>query len=120
MTYSGDPERGTERGIVMLGPPGSRRRDRLPKGWLRLLANGVTYWAKFVKIALNVVRERATDSRYEPNLLDGILRSWFGRKGILPGKPIFHVGFRPMGPDSIGQTWEMYPIESRGEWPLES
>lgn len=42
MTYSGDPERGTERGIVMLGPPGSRRRDRLPKGWLRLLANGVT------------------------------------------------------------------------------
>ncbi|MFQ5910480.1 MAG: hypothetical protein ACE5IJ_07140, partial [Thermoplasmata archaeon] len=116
VTYSGDPERGTERGIVMLGSPGSRRRDRLPKGWVRLMANGVAYWGKFVKIALNVVKEKPTESRHESNLLDGILRSWFGREGILPGEPVCHVGFRHVRSKSEDKLWEMYPSGFRRRW----
>ncbi len=95
----------------MLGSPGTESRDRLPKGWVLLIANGVVYWAKFVKIALNVVREISTDSRREPNLLDGILRAWFGREGILPGDPVCHVGFRRVGTEASHPIWEMFPIE---------
>ncbi len=94
VTYSGKLERGTEHGIVILGSPGTKQRDRLPSGWIRLRANRVDYWGKFVTIALNVVKESPMDSRQEPNLLDGILRVWFGREGFLPGGRVCHVAFR--------------------------
>jgi hypothetical protein len=109
VTYSGNPRRGAERGIIMLGTPGSSHRDRLPSGWVRLRANGLDYWGKFAKIALNVVREKRTDARSEPNLLDGILRSWFGKEGILPGDPVCHVTFRESGAGGE-KVWEMLPI----------
>lgn len=111
VTYSGNSGRGTDRGIVMLGSPGTGRRDNLPKDWVRLMANDISYWGKFVKIALNVVKESPTESRLEPNLLDGILRTWFGRDGILPGAPVCHVGFRKTKSEAGTQLWEMFPFQ---------
>ena len=55
-------------------------------------ADGGTYEAHFVKVAVNVVRQPKT----EDDLLPGLLRKWFGPDAGLPGTT-HHVVFVQRG-----------------------
>lgn len=105
VTYAGSG--GNERGIVMLDSPGTEKRDRLPdKGeWNKLIVEGETHWMKPAKIALNVVKENRGG---EENVLDDILRDWFGEEGILPGGKTHHVSIDPV---EMGDEKEVFKME---------
>jgi superfamily II DNA or RNA helicase/HKD family nuclease/predicted house-cleaning noncanonical NTP pyrophosphatase (MazG superfamily) len=65
---------------VMFG----ERRESLPVDWHLVDINGRHLYGKFVKVALNVLKERPTDDRDEPNLLTVELARLFG--GAMPVK----------------------------------
>ena len=65
---------------VMFGP----RREGLPVDWHLVDINGRHLYGKFVKVALNVLKERPTDDRSEPNLLTAELTRLFG--GTIPAR----------------------------------
>ncbi len=76
-----DPSDGSV--CVMFGS--GREREGLPMGWHLVAINGRHLYAKFVKVALNVLKTEPTDSRQVPNLLSNELLKLFG--GMLPAKP---------------------------------
>ncbi|MFO0461114.1 MAG: DEAD/DEAH box helicase family protein [Burkholderiales bacterium] len=81
---------------VMIG----KDRAGLPEGWHPVRVNGIVYYGKFMKIALNVLKARPIDGRSEPNLLTRVLRELFG--GEVP--PRAKVRFiRDAGAD----VWEL-------------
>lgn len=53
-------------------------RDGLPVDWHLVEINGRHLYGKFVKVALNVLKERPVDDRNEPNLLTSELIKLFG------------------------------------------
>jgi hypothetical protein len=59
-------------------------RDGLPSGWHLVMINGRHLYGNFVKVALNVLKERPTDDRAVPNVLTAELMKLFegtsGRK----------------------------------------
>lgn len=68
-------------GQPILFLPSGVHRERLPSGWVRLVADEKTYEANFVKVAVNVVREPGQTA----NILPALLRTWFGGDAGLPG-----------------------------------
>ncbi|PYV37166.1 MAG: hypothetical protein DMG09_15410 [Acidobacteria bacterium] len=62
-------------GRPILFHPERKTRPDIPRGWTDVIADGVTYQANFVKVAVNVVRVREGPR----NQLPEILRRWFGR-----------------------------------------
>jgi superfamily II DNA or RNA helicase/predicted house-cleaning noncanonical NTP pyrophosphatase (MazG superfamily) len=73
---------GDERGIIMLGSDESAPIPRA-QGWKPVMMNGRRWWAKFAKIAVNVLKE-APDDNASPNLLTEQLEVMFGPGGHLP------------------------------------
>jgi hypothetical protein len=61
-----------------------KNREGLPTGWHLVAINRRLLYGKFVKIALNVLKERPVDDRDEPNLLTAELTRLFG--GWLPAR----------------------------------
>jgi hypothetical protein len=59
-------------------------RDGLPTGWHLVMINGRYLYGNFVKVALNVLKQRPTDDRTVPNVLTAELTKLFegtsGRK----------------------------------------
>lgn len=73
---------GDNRGIIMLGSDESAPIPRA-QGWKPVMMNGRRWWAKFAKIAVNVLKE-SPDDVASPNLLTEQLEFMFGPGGYLP------------------------------------
>ncbi len=69
----------TGRPILFL--PDRATTEGIPSGWTPVVADGETYEANFVKVAVNVMRQEGS----EDNVLPEVLRSWFGEDAGLPG-----------------------------------
>ena len=78
---AGEVSAGAKRRSVMFGSD----RETLPEGWHLVLINGKHLYGKFVKVALNVLKDSATDDRSVPNALTGEIEALFG--GRLPPRP---------------------------------
>jgi hypothetical protein len=68
-------------GKPILFLPSRDRNPGIPDGWVEVTADGDTYQAKFVKIAVNVLTRGTSDA----NVLPNILHKWFGPNAGLPG-----------------------------------
>lgn len=68
-------------GGPMLFLPKRDRHPEIPSGWTTIVVEGEALEAKFVKVALNVVRRPGANE----NLLRGLLRDWFGPHAGEPG-----------------------------------
>lgn len=68
-------------GRPILFLPAGSSRDELPTGWTPVSIEGRPYQANFANIAINAVREPASDT----NELPAILRGWFGPDAGAPG-----------------------------------
>ena len=65
---------------ILFLPPRERTAG-IPEGWVDVVADGVSYQAKFAKVAINVMqRVGGTD-----NVLGDVLRQWFGPNAGQPG-----------------------------------
>lgn len=102
---------GEDKGIIMLG---SDERAPIPRGqgWVAVRINGKALWAKFAKIAINVLKERPDDGAGEPNILTQELEAMFGPGGFLPQRGN-KVRIGPAAADSA--TWEILPYRSTRE-----
>ncbi len=98
---AGNAVEGTDRRnlCVMFG----NDRAGLPEGWHPVRVAGATFYGKFVKVALNVLKTRPTDDRTEPNLLTGTLHELFG--GEVP--PRAKIRFVK---DAGADVWEMMAV----------
>ena len=67
---------------IMFGPAG---RKGLPEGWHLVAINGRHLYARFVAVALNVLKAAPVDTPSEPNLLTDERQALFG--GTLPSRP---------------------------------
>jgi hypothetical protein len=76
---------GDDRGIINLG---NDEAAPIPRngGWKQVIINGNQMWAKFAKIAINVLKQRPEDSPTLPNRLTQELEAMFGPGGYLPGR----------------------------------
>lgn len=68
-----------DRPILFL--PSREQTPGIPEGWVDVVANGITYQAKFAKVAVNVMHERGSDT----NALPDVLRDWYGEHAGQPG-----------------------------------
>lgn len=66
------------RGIIMLG---NDPKDQVPRGraWKVVLIDGERFYAKFAKVAINVLKEKPNEDRSIPNRLTDVLEHWFGK-----------------------------------------
>ena len=71
--------------------PDRAKHPQIPSGWVAVEANGKSYEANLVKIAINVLREPGS----EENILPRILTGWFGQDAGRPGTN-YHVIFEPL------------------------
>lgn len=106
---------GQDRCIVMLG---TDERAPVPRGrgWVAVRMNGKALWAKFAKIAINVLKARPVDGDHEPNVLTEELVAMFGPEPCRP-----HSGNRVRiapAPDDPA-TWDITPFApgARGDQP---
>ncbi len=75
-------------------------RESLPDGWHLVLINGKHLYGKFATVALNVLKDVATDDRTVPNALTRELEALFG--GRLPQRPRVRLIKKPGSP-----VWEI-------------
>jgi hypothetical protein len=68
-------------GRPILFLPSRDRNPGIPEGWVEVTADGETYQANFVKIAVNVMTRGTSDE----NVLPEVMRKWFGPNAGLPG-----------------------------------
>jgi superfamily II DNA or RNA helicase len=61
--------------------PSRDRTPGVPEGWVEVRADGEEYLANFVKVAVNVMHGKGS----ETNVLGDVLRRWFGRGAGQPG-----------------------------------
>jgi superfamily II DNA or RNA helicase len=97
---SGDP---------MLFLPARERHPNIPEGWRRINIDGELYEAKFVQIAINVVRRPGS----EANLLPEILRRWFGPNAGESGTRAQQVFF-----ELVADTYHARPLAVGSELTL--
>jgi len=102
-------------GKPILFLPSRDRNPGIPEGWVEVTADGETYQAKFVKIAVNVMTRGSSDA----NVLPDLMHKWFGPNAGLPGTT-FQVVFE-QSPDGYILSpltekherrltlWERYP-----------
>lgn len=69
-------------GRPILFLPDRTRNPGIPEGWTEVIADGETYQARFVQIAVNVVTRPGEDG----NVLPDLLRRWFGPNAGQPGQ----------------------------------
>ncbi|HEY9722814.1 MAG TPA: hypothetical protein V6D47_12440, partial [Oscillatoriaceae cyanobacterium] len=74
---------GEDRGIIMLGSDDEAPIPR-NQGWQKVTVDGRVLYAKFAKIAINVLKEEPNDGSATPNILTNVLENWFGKQGYLP------------------------------------
>jgi superfamily II DNA or RNA helicase len=96
-------------GRPILFLPDHGRVPGIPEGWVPVVADGQTYEADFVKVAVNVMRRLGS----EENALPALLRQWFGDQVGSPGTRA-EVEFS----DRSGE-WVLEPVRTR-ESALES
>ena len=73
---------------IMFG--NGEQRAGMPEGWHPVRINGEFLYGKFVKVALNVLKDKPTDDRSVPNLLTAQLRQLLSHGqpgGALPLRP---------------------------------
>jgi superfamily II DNA or RNA helicase/diadenosine tetraphosphate (Ap4A) HIT family hydrolase len=68
-------------GRPILFLPPRDKNPSIPSGWTPIQADGNEFEAKFVKVAVNIVRQPDSSE----NVLEDILRNWFGENAGLPG-----------------------------------
>jgi hypothetical protein len=68
-------------GRPILFLPDRASSSSIPEGWQTVIVDGKPHRARFVKVAVNVVRKPGSDT----NVLPAILRGWFGPDAGLPG-----------------------------------
>lgn len=68
-------------GKPILFLPSRDRNPGIPEGWVEITADGETYQANFVKIAVNVMTRGVSDE----NALPDLMRKWFGPNAGRPG-----------------------------------
>jgi len=68
-------------GRPILFLPDRAREPGIPEGWVPVIADGQTYEANFVKVAVNVMRRIGS----QENALPALLRQWFGDQAGSPG-----------------------------------
>ncbi len=94
----------SERGLcIMFGK--ANQRSGLPEGWHPVRINGQFFYGNFVKIAMNVLKDKPTDDRAVPNVLTQQLRLLLsqGQPGnALPPRPRVRL-IR----SSSAATWEI-------------
>ncbi|MNS14895.1 UvrABC system protein B [compost metagenome] len=99
---------GQNRGIIMLGDDQTAPIPR-DQGWTSVQVNGQRLWAKFAKIAINVLKEHPDDSD-GPNLLTEQLEVMFGKDGFLPSaQNRVRIAPLPGEPD----VWSIEPFQGR-------
>ena len=95
-------------GRPLLFLPNRDKTPGIPFGWQPITANGESYSANFVKVAVNVMRKDDN----EGNILPDVLRGWFGENAGQPGSAdriIF---------EWIENNYVLRPLESKGEGPI--
>jgi superfamily II DNA or RNA helicase/diadenosine tetraphosphate (Ap4A) HIT family hydrolase len=68
-----------DRPILFLPP--RERTPGIPEGWVDVAVEGVSYQAKFAKVAVNVMHQTGS----EENALPAVLRHWYGEDAGQPG-----------------------------------
>jgi hypothetical protein len=96
-------------GKPILFLPSRDRNPGIPEGWAEVTADGQTYQAKFVKIAVNVLTHGSSDT----NVLPDLMHKWFGPNAGLSGTT-FQVVFE-QSPDG----YLLSPLDDRHERRLE-
>ena len=89
-------------GRPILKLPDREKTPGVPSDWVEILVNGQPHVANFVKQFVNVVR---TDREAEKNVLEDIVRGWFGPDAGRPGTR-FEVAF-----ESAGDRLQMEPVD---------
>jgi superfamily II DNA or RNA helicase/diadenosine tetraphosphate (Ap4A) HIT family hydrolase len=87
-------------GRPILKLPPRDQIPNIPEGWVEIRADGATYKANFVRIAVNLIRKEGDPA----NQLNRLLREWFGPDAGLPGTS-FQVEFR-----HVGNAYVMSPV----------
>lgn len=87
-------------GRPILKLPDRKKTPGIPSGWVEVKANGRSYFAKFVKEFVNVLRDEQVSKE---NLLTQVIRGWFGEYAGQPGTR-HEVAF-----ESEGEGWSMRP-----------
>ena len=79
----------------------------MPLGWHPVKINGKYLYGKFVKIALNVLKDRPTDDRSVPNVLSEELIQLVGTPGKRQsGRPVRVRFLRSTGAD----VWDIQAV----------
>jgi hypothetical protein len=103
-TGDGNAVTASERGLcIMFGK--ANQRSGLPEGWHPVRINGLFFYGKFVKVALNVLKDKPIDDRAVPNVLTQQLRQLLslGQAGnALPPRPRVRLNR-----SSSAATWEI-------------
>jgi superfamily II DNA or RNA helicase/HKD family nuclease/diadenosine tetraphosphate (Ap4A) HIT family hydrolase len=109
-----------DRPILFLPP--RERTPGIPEGWVDVAADGITYQAKFAKVAVNVLHAPNSDE----NALPAVLHGWYGEHAGQPGTAHMAVFERAqhgytLAPvraeiaESDGpRLWEKYPRAEAG------
>lgn len=98
----------TESGAcIMLG---SENGDGLPRnsGWKVVQVGGEFLYAKFAKVAVNVIKRRPVDGREEPNILVEALQRLFADPDILAFRRAYRISI-VRSTDS--EAWQLVPLE---------
>jgi len=100
-------------GKPMVFLPDRDKTPGIPSGWQPITANGVSYSANFVKVAVNVMRKEGKEGKEgkEENILPDVLHGWFGENAGKPGTA-----------SRIILEWKennyvMRPLEVKGDGP---
>ena len=97
---------GEERPLCVMFGEGEARVG-MPTGWHPVTINGKYLYGKFVKVALNVLKDRPTDDRTSPNLLSQELHQLLGSPAKRQsGRPVRVRFLRTPGAD----VWEIRAV----------
>jgi len=96
----------TERGLCIMFGEGAHRNG-VPEGWHAVHINGEFFYGKFVRVALNVLKNRPTDDRKVPNELTPQLRQLLAKDaaGTLPPRPRIRLVKSP-----VSSIWEILAV----------
>jgi superfamily II DNA or RNA helicase/diadenosine tetraphosphate (Ap4A) HIT family hydrolase len=100
-------------GSPILFLPSRDRTPGVPESWVDVTANGQSYQANFVKIAVNVMHSAESPH----NALPQVLRGWFGEGAGLPGST-HQVAFTREGDGYRLEPWRPESTSGPQPWVL--
>jgi superfamily II DNA or RNA helicase len=98
-------------GRPMLFLPPRDRTPGVPEGWVAVSANGQSYQANFVQVAVNVLHAEGS----ETNVLPELLRGWFGEGAGRPGSK-HEVVFTKVGEGYRLEPWTPEQVQDPRLW----